>query len=149
MRQEDPPHFLLFILNKQPPSLPLHPAPSHRVIQVCPIESFLWNKNAILGEPGVGLIPLLQDDYDVPRVLVCNVYPEVCLQGRCPSASLHRAPNRERIYGKDTQYCAGVPSLSRISPPPPPPLGGGGGVASPCPTPCCCFLSFVPVTVTR
>ena len=45
--------------------------------------------------------------------------------------------NPSRMVGKDTQYCAGVPSLSRLSPPPPPNHRGGGGVASPRPTLCC------------
>ena len=42
------------------------------------IECLLWDKHVTLGALGMGFIPILQDDYAVPRVLVGKVNPEVC-----------------------------------------------------------------------
>ena len=42
------------------------------------VEGLLCSKYVTLGALGVVFIPLLQDDYAVPRVSVGKVYPEVC-----------------------------------------------------------------------
>ena len=41
------------------------------------IECLLWENNVTLGEPGVGLIPLIQDYYSVLGVLLGKVHLEI------------------------------------------------------------------------
>ena len=129
MRQEDPPHMLLHILNQKSPSLPLWPALAHFWSRVWSIEGFLCNKYVTLGAPGVGLIPLLRYYYAAPRVSVVKVYPEVFPWGRCPLSSLHRSPQSGKYIRKWHSILCWCPVLI---PTPPPPRGGRwGGLSVP------------------
>ena len=77
-----PPYPFLCFLNNQPPMLPLRPTPAHIWSRLRPIECLLWLKHVTLGSPGLGLIPLLQDYYAVPRVSVRKVHPVIFMWGR-------------------------------------------------------------------
>ena len=119
IRQEYPLHPFHCLLSNQPLYFPLRPAPAHIWSWVRPIECLVWVKHVTLGGPGVGLIPLLQDYYAVPRVLVSKLYLEVCTWGLCTLEYLHREPQS----GKDGRKGQPMPSWCPIPISTPPPLG--------------------------
>ena len=87
------------------------------------IECLLWDKNVPLGGSGVGLIPLPQDDYSIPRMLVGKVHPE----------------DWARMVGKYTLYYTGHSYITILYPSPsvPPWMERGNEVALDIPTECC------------
>ena len=99
------------------------------------IEGLICDKYVTLGAPGVGLITFLQGYYALVRVSVRKVYPLDFLRGRCPLASLQRAPQsgNDRNKGHPMMCWCLVPIM--ITPPPPPSYGWGGW-------PCCAQLHF-------
>ena len=85
------------------------------------------------GGTGVGLIPLLQDEYYFPRVLVDKVYLEVCPWGSYHSEYLHRWPKPGKGSRKWHPVLCWCPVPIPIPPPPPPPPSTiGGAVGCPC-----------------
>ena len=57
--------------------LPLRSQSAGIRCQVPSVEGIVWHKNVTLGAHGVRSVPLLQDNYCVPRVAVRKVNPEV------------------------------------------------------------------------
>ena len=56
------------------------------------IKGLLEHKHVALGEPGVGLVTLLQDHNCILHVVVCKVNPEVGPTQRPTQSPLYLAP---------------------------------------------------------
>ena len=106
-----------------PESAASFPLPVGKFCKVPAIEELVWHKHVTLRTPGVILVPLLQDQYCVPRVAVWKVNPELGPIWRPSRAPLYQAPEPQQTFRERHPVSLGLP-------------GGEGGAPPwfPCPT---------------